>query len=138
MSRELKPLFSLVQTTFSFSENTAPNTADINGVLIKNNDPPSAQQVGSIAINNDGTGTGGVTITVKCQLYFGVDVGYGSIHNVKDENGTDITFEADSDETVEANLYQQDWWKENEGFRIILERTDGATALAGNAVCILK
>jgi len=136
MSRELKPLFSLTLTDFSFSE--VAGTGDIVGVLIKNNDPPSAQQVGSIAIDNDGTGDGTVTVTVKCQLYFGVDVGYGSAHNVKDENGTDITFEADSDETVEANLYQQDWWKENEGFRIILERTDGATALAGNAVCILK
>jgi hypothetical protein len=70
---------------------------------------------------------------VKCQFYSGVD--WGELHNVVDENGNNITFAADSDTDVEANMYAQPWWKENDGWRIVLSRS-ASTLLAGQATVI--
>ena len=140
MSRELKPAFSTNQSDFTFTLASGDFVNHIyNGELIKNNDPPSAQYIGSVAISNDGTGASApaVVITPKMQLWFGSNVGYGVLHTLNDENGSPISFDTDSDETVEANIYQQDWWKECEGFRVVLSRS-GASSLGGNACVIIK
>jgi hypothetical protein len=129
MPKNVRPLFG---TAIAFSE--AAGTADINGAQIVTDYPPTDQNVASIFIHNDGTG-GAVVITVKCQFYSGVD--WGPLHNVEDENGSNITFSADSDTDVEANMYAQSWWKENDGWRIVLSRTS-STLLAGNATAIVR
>ena len=134
MARNTIPVFSSDKSDFSFSFSAASGAAD--GVLLQNDNPPSAQQVGVVAVQNDGTG-GAITVTLQCLLHFGDEVGYGPAHDVLDEDGNTITFSADSAETIEANLYEQPWWKENEGFKIRLNRA-GSTTLGGNAVCIIK
>lgn len=129
MARSVKPLFG---TSTTFVEGTG--TSDYNGVKIISDYPPGAQNVASIFINPSGGG-GNVTVTVKCQFYSGV--AWGPLHNVKDEDGANVTFQANATTAVEANLYAQSWWKENDGFRIVLSRAS-STALGGTATAVIR
>jgi len=129
MAKNIKPL---IGTSTSFSESAG--TADINGATIKSDYPPSEQNVAAIYIHNDGTG-GAVVITVKCQFYSGVD--WGPLNTVKDDDGADLTFNANSDTDVEANMYSQSFWKENDGWRIVLSRAS-STLLAGKATAVIR
>lgn len=130
MAKNVRPL---IGTSTTFSESS--DTSDINGAKIVNDYPPTAQNVASIFIHNGGSGLAGRTITVKCQFYSGID--WGPLHNVVDEDGNNITFDASNDTDVEANMYAQPWWKENDGWRIVLSRS-AATALAGTATAVVR
>jgi len=128
----MKDIKALIGSAKAFS--VEAGTGDIEGAHIKFDQPLYEQSVAAAYIHNDGTG-GNVTITVKARLYSGV--AWGKLHNVKDEDGNNITFQANSAETVEANMYAQSWWKENNGWRIVLSRAS-LTALAGNATAVSR
>lgn len=127
-----KSVKALIGTSTTFS--VAAAATDINGATVKSDYPPGEQNVASAFIHNDGTG-GAVTITVKYQLYSGVD--WGPVHAALDGSGNAITFSADADTDVEVNLYGQLEWKENDGWRIVLSR-GGSTLLAGKAAAVVR
>ncbi len=129
MAKNIRPLIG-TSTTFS----VVAGTSDINGARIQNDNPPSEQSVASAFIHNDGTG-GAVVMTVKFQLYSGVD--WGPLRTATDASGANITFNANSNTDVEVNLYAQDEWKENDGFRIVLSRAS-STLLAGTATAVVR
>ncbi len=135
MARSIVPLFSTNLNTFTLAHTTGEGTT-ITGVLIRNDYPPS--ELGSGSIYVEVTGVSPVaTITVTCQLLFSRnnDTQYwGESHQVKDDNDS-ATFNTLSDLKFEANLFTQDWWKENNGFRIILTfDNDRTTTIFGSAV----
>jgi len=112
----------------------AAGTADVLGNKIEADFPPGAENVASAFIHNDGTG-GAVVITVKWQMYSGAD--WGILRNAKTSAGSNITFTANVDTDIEINLYAQDEWKLNNGFRIVLSRAS-STLLAGTATAIVR
>ncbi len=129
MAKNIRPLIG-TSTTFS----VVAGTSDINGAKIQNDNPPSEQSLASAFVHNDGTG-GAVVITVKYQLYSGVD--WGVLRNALDAAGVSITFNANSNTDIEVNLYSQYEWKENDGFRIVLSRAS-STLLAGQATAVVR
>jgi len=129
MAKNIKPL---IGTTNSFS--VGSGSTNVVGATIKNDNPPSEQNVAAIYIHNGG-GVASVTITVQCQFYSGVD--WGPLHTVQDDDGADLTFDASVDTDVEANMYAQPFWKENDGWRIVLLRPSPC-ALIGTAVAVIR
>lgn len=129
MARRVRPLFG---TDYYFSESGA--ATNINGEKIVNDYPPTAQNVASIFIHSDGVPDVQASVTVKCQFWSGTD--WGPLHTVVDEDGTAITFDPSDDTDVEANMYAQPWWKLNDGWRIVLDRSAGSTAVSGYATVV--
>lgn len=126
------PLFSTDKNTFSISHTGTTTT----GVTVRNENPPS--QLGSASILIQVAAVAPTTnITVTCQLLFsrnGESEVWGNAHNVLDDDGTAV-FNCLTDTTFEANLYAQSWWKENNGFRIILTwANDRTTTVTGIAI----
>jgi len=132
MARKVKPLFSTDPSDFALT--VSGGTSNVNSERIVNDYPPTAQNVASIFIHSDGSAGLQATVGVKCQFWSGVD--WGELHTVTDENGTAITFDPSDDIDVEANLYAQAWWKLNDGFRIVLDRSAGSTAISGYATVV--
>jgi len=128
MAKSAKALFG-TSTTYAIAD----DSSDVEGATIRNDYPPSAQNVASAFIHNNGAGDN-ILITVKFQLYSGVD--WGAKHTCEDSNGDAITFYADSEETIEVNLYSQPEWKLADAWRILLSRA-GSTALNGKATAVI-
>lgn len=130
MAKNVRALIG-TSTTFSVSA----GTSNVNGAKIVNDYPPTAQNVASIFIHSDGNSVVSITVTVKCQFYSGID--WGPLHNVVDEDGNNVTFDPSVDTDVEANMYAQPWWKENDGWRIVLTRPNPAT-ISGTATAVVR
>lgn len=127
MARRVWPM---IGTEISFS--VAQGTSDIEGATIRNDYPPTAQNVASVFIHPDGQGDT-VVITVKWQMWSGI--AWGPLRTAVDANGSAITFSADSDTAVDINMYAQSEWKESDGWRIVLSRAS-ETLLAGQATVV--
>lgn len=139
MARNTKPLFSTDQSDFTWTYASGTKT----GELVKNDYPPTEKGQAGICISNTTT-AGSDTITVKCQMYFkiGTESLWGGLKTVTDEDGNNLTFSGgtDTDSTdanVVANLYAQDWWQPNDGFRIVLTGNTGDT-IGGKACAIIE
>jgi len=130
MARNIRALFG---SDFTFSESSG--TSNINGTKIVNDYPPSAQNVASIFIHSDGASVTSIEMGIYCQFWSGVD--WGPLHAVIDENGAAITIDPSEDEDRDADLYGQPWWKENDGWRIVLTRAN-PTTFAGQATAIIR
>jgi len=136
MAKSTVPAYNTDRTDFTWSWS---DTNDKVGVLVKSDDPPSEHSVASVFI--DLTTAGGAnTITVKCQLAFRLNgsISYGPEKTIKDENGDDLTFSSASPTNVVGNIYAQDWYAANDGFRIIMSGNTGGDSLVGTAAVVIR
>lgn len=104
------------------------------GVKIVPDYPPGASNVASIMLD---LVTAGCNWTFEVELCMGVDTDGASIwglaHNLLNDSGVN-TAASDSVSAFEANLYAQDWWKENDGFRIKCTPDVGNAQIRGAAI----
>lgn len=109
----------------------------LTGQKIVSDYPPGQQSVPSIFIEVV-SGYAGVVYTITCQLAIGVDTSgstiWGAAHSVLDDSGV-ATITGSTSPKFEANIYSQSWWKENDGFRIIVTPDSGGTyTIRGSAI----
>lgn len=134
MQKETKPLFNTDLTNFDWAWSDSNSKES---ELIKSYSESHNQGLASGIVSLT-TVAGAATITVKCKLAFrqGTVFAYSKEYTVEDENGVDLTFNSGVAGAVDFNLYDQAWWKPNNGFKILLSGNTGLS-LAGTASIIL-
>ena len=148
MSATSKPLFSASRSTedfdYSWDDSVTlyyPSQNPENCILVAPDDPGLAQQIHSIMIDFTAD-AGSKGVFLNCALKFGVGL-FGNWHGVVADDGVD--YGSDNSITVsttkayiEANLYEQDWWKPNLGFVIRLSSAGGGIVVTGNAAAVVR
>lgn len=116
------------------------SSAAITGETIKNDDGATAKNEASAMVDLTGTGSGGVKLTLGIQFAWDYNgtLRWGKTHTLQDDQGIDLTMDgnATGDSAIwEANIYEQDFMKIHDAFRLVIT-PDGLFTGSGNAAVI--
>lgn len=138
---KLLPAFNPISSDASFSGVDFTSVTEINGQLIRPDNINLYTGVATGVIDfQSATGVGTTTFLLWCEQYYGAPFsGYGARHAVLDDDfGSQVTFTASTAKKAEFNLYGQNWWKKNSGFRLVLTASATGNVLTGAAVIVIQ